>query len=674
MILSSKALKWFFRILISIIVLLILIRLFMPVMISSGIVYWFEKQQLNATVEEVRIDLGEGLFSINGLNVLRDSDQVLNLDQLAVSWSWSDLMDSVVSIPVIKVKAVSFGIDQSEKGDLVIAGIALSNFSKDSSSQASNVDSEEEPMPWTVVLDSLDFSNFNICYRQQAIYDYCAAFEKLGWQGGFQMNLADIGGNTIPFFAKGGVELDGFTLHSNQLKRNLASFDGLRIQGLNMQTSDSIAVDQFSVSTLNLLDRVSDELAGQVTGFEDIQINGFTLNGLQSLTIKEVRVINHEALLITDADKKLEIEEWLVPVSKQESDGVEVENHENGSFQFAIEKLDYHTDKTIEYRDNSLQPPLMVNLNGIQFSLLGLDSSQPGQNSQVRYSANYGEHGKMNFEGTARPLQQKKSFNLTGNIKGLDLRNISAITREAIGHSIKSGQLDAKLKLQAEKNELDSEVDLSLYHFELKSVSARDEEKINADFGIPLNSSLSLLRDSDNTIRLVIPVTGDLDNPDLDASDAITKATSEAITAAIINYYTPFGLVYAVGGLIDLASALSFEPVKFMAAKDSIDVTAGKNLGELIKLMNERPGVHLTLCALTNSADRQSIFPETAGIPAEELKLTAEQQAGLLALGENRSRNIKQYLTDRKIDASRLIICSAEHREGEGLSGVEISI
>ena len=646
----------------------------MPTMISSGIVYWFESQKQKASVEEVIIDLGEGLISFNELTVLQDQQQVLDLDLLEIHWVWSDLLDSVFRLPVVKVKGVNFGLEKLETGELVIAGIALSNFSDDSSNQPANDASDEEPMAWTVVLDSLDFSNFNICYRQQAIYDYCAAFENLGWQGDFQINLTDIGGGAFPLFAKGAVELDSFSLHNNQLKRNLASFNRLRLQGLNIQTSDSIGIDQFSVSTLNLLDRVSDDLAEQVTGFETIEIADLTLNSLENLIINEVKVIDHEALLITDADKKLEIEEWLAPVSKQESDRTAEANQGNDSFHYAIEKINYQTDKAIEYRDNSLQPALTVDLSKIRFSLLGLDSSRPDQDSQISYSAHYGEHGKIALEGTARPLLQKISFNLKGDIKGLDLRNISAIAREAMGHAIKSGQLDAELKLQAEKNELNSELDLSLYHFELKAISAVDQEKIDADFGFPLNASLSLLRDSDNTIRLKIPVTGDLANPDLDVNDAITKVTSEAITAAIINYYTPFGLVSVVGGLIDLASALSFEPVVFNVASDSLDNAANDNLDELIKLMNERPGVHLTLCALTNSADRQALLPDTAGVSADELKLTAEQQSSLLALGENRSRNVKQYLVGRKIGASRLIICNAEHREGEGLSGVDISI
>ena len=153
---------------------------------------------------------------------------------------------------------------------------------------------------------------------------------------------------------------------------------------------------------------------------------------------------------------------------------------------------------TYQYRDNSLKKPFAVDLNSIKITLENLDGSKPEQDSKIKYQAQYGEHGKIALEGTAKPLMEKPSFNINGNIAGLDLRDLSPITGDAIGHTIKSGQLDADLKLVANNNVLDSEVDLKLYHFELTALSPADEEKLNTNFGYPLNSSLSLLKDSDN--------------------------------------------------------------------------------------------------------------------------------------------------------------------------------
>ena len=156
--------------------------------------------------------------------------------------------------------------------------------------------------------------------------------------------------------------------------------------------------------------------------------------------------------------------------------------------------------------------------------------------------------------------------------------------------------------------------------------------------------------------------------------NAISKATSTAITAAVLNYYTPFGLVTVVDGLFSLATALRFDPVVFEAGKSDIGGVDSDGLEKIAGLMQERPGVSVTLCAYTNSDDRKLMLPETAEIPIEELELTDDQAALLEKLGESRRDRVEDYLVSKNIDPARLITCETEHQESAGISGVEISI
>ena len=375
-------------------------------------------------------------------------------------------------------------------------------------------------------------------------------------------------------------------------------------------------------------------------------------------------------------EKRLEIEEWLGLLPAQDDSSLEPDTTTEAAspFHYQLGKFVYQTPESLQYIDSSLQPPLQVKLSEIELIVESIDSNQPQQPSNIRYSANIGEHGNIKLEGTATPLAAKPSFDVGGNLAGIDLRQLSSFTVEAIGHSIDSGQLDADLKLVAEESVLNSEIDLKLHHFELTAKSPDDEENVNSSFGFPLNASLSLLKDRDNRIQLNIPVTGDLENPEFNPNDAIQQAVSTAITAAIINYYTPFGLVTLADGLFSLATALDFDPVVFDAGSAAITASSQEGLDKIATLMDERPGVHITLCPFTNTADRVSLIPDTAEIAADELELSDEQGKLLSDLGESRSSAVKQYLADRQIDAARLVLCNSKHVEGEGLSGTKISI
>ena len=666
----SRIILW---ILLTLMVLLVIIRVTMPLMLERAIVSWFDEQEITAKVEEISFNLGDGDFFLRGLKADKQGKPVLNLEKITVGWSWSDLFDSRARVRFFKVDGLAFDVDQNENGAMVVAGIDTAKLAEQSTEEtSSNVEVDNQPVEWTVLLDELDLTNFNICYRQQSQLDYCTKFDRLNWQGDFRVDLAKLADTAIPLFASGDFEIDQFNVHNNTLSRDLINFTKLNLNSINIDTLHRVSIKQIQVQPLTLLNRKTDDLSPQVTRFESIDIANLELDELQRLSIGEIIVSDHEALLINTAEKQLEIDEWF-PASEGQTTGDSNEQTDS-NFQYTIAKLTYKTDKSIRYQDNSLAKPFTVNLNNIEISLENLDSNQPEQDSKIHYSAQYAEHGKISLDGTARPLLEKPSFDISGKISGLDLRDISPFTSEAIGHSIKSGQLDADLKLKADDAVLKSEVDLKLYHFELTALSPEDEEKINADFGFPLNSSLSLLKDSDNTIELNIPITGDLENPDFDTNDAITQATSSAITSAIISYYTPFGLVMAVEGLIDLATALDFEPVRFGPGDSRLNDKNRDELAKLVRLMNERPSIHLTLCSFSNTADRKTALPETAEIATDLLKLAPEQVNKLVQLSETRAAGVKQFLIEQKVEASRLVLCSPEHAEGKGLAGVEISI
>lgn len=171
--------------------------------------------------------------------------------------------------------------------------------------------------------------------------------------------------------------------------------------------------------------------------------------------------------------------------------------------------------------------------------------------------------------------------------------------------------MDADLKLLSQQGQLDSNIALVLHHFKLKANSKQDAAALDKTFGMPINQSLMLLKDKKGRIKLDIPITGDINNPNFDPTDAIIKATTKATTVTLITFYTPYGLVYAGGNvLFNLATAMNFDPLVFTAGSSQLTDAHMLQLSKLAQLLVERPAVHLTLCGFTNLNDREKLFME----------------------------------------------------------------
>ena len=147
----------------------------------------------------------------------------------------------------------------------------------------------------------------------------------------------------------------------------------------------------------------------------------------------------------------------------------------------------------------------------------------------------------------------------------------------------------------------------------------------------------------------------------------------------MLQYYTPFGLLLAADTLFDLATALRFDPVVFEPGQQIITSSERGELDKLSTLLTERPGVHLTLCGISNRADAGELYPDVLKVAEKsetrKMVLNDVQTKALLQLAERRGHAVKDYLVgQKKIDAGRLIVCEPEYQEDADRAVVEISI
>ena len=78
-------------------------------------------------------------------------------------------------------------------------------------------------------------------------------------------------------------------------------------------------------------------------------------------------------------------------------------------------------------------------------------------------------------------------------------------------------------------------------HIDDEAADKATDDKQQAS--LPLDTALELLRDSDGNIALSVPVSGDVDNPQFDYSDAINQAMLSAAKGAVLIYFQPLGLL-----------------------------------------------------------------------------------------------------------------------------------
>ena len=534
----------------------------------------------------------------------------------------------------------------------------------------------------TVIINNPDF-----CHQDTAKdFYYCFTTETINWDGAVKYE-SKASTNDLGLTAKGDLLISQLDISNQVIKRSLLNFNALELKGLDVANLETINLAKASINKLYALQR-SDKQTDATLAFNDLTIDDIKYVG-DGVSVNTIALTGLANTVSKNKSGSWEHDKWQVK-SKPSSKAAEKENKKGTkkSFKISLKKATIQSDKNISFIDNSTTPVMTVGLTKLSFDINKLYSSKPKSDSPFKLFAKTTRHSTVDVAGTVRPFDDKVSFTADGDLKGFDLRAATPATKKAIGHIIKSGQLDAKLKLLAKDGILDSNVGLSLYKFHIEPTSKEAAAELDAQFGMPLNQTLVLLRDKDDSIHLDLPITGDINNPSFNPMDAIIKATTKATSVALITFYTPYGLVYAGGNvLFNIATALDFDPVIFKAGDAELNAENIEQLDKLTKLLTEKPQVHLTLCGMTNQADLFALYPDlkpeqssekedTASLKQPEIVLTTEAKEALKQLAITRQDNSKNHLIDvAKITHDRLILCEpAVEIQKDGLSGVEINI
>ena len=210
--------------------------------------------------------------------------------------------------------------------------------------------------------------------------------------------------------------------------------------------------------------------------------------------------------------------------------------------------------------------------------------------------------------------------------------------------------------------------------------------KSEAGRTIPLESALKVLRDNDNDVRLKIPISGDVTDPEFSISDAINQALMKGLTMATltsIKYMLgPYGVAV---GIIELGAkfgpkaltGIRLKPVDFQSGASDLDPAAMEYLDKLAAILKEKKDLRLRLCGWATESDRTGPREAAAENPAApsgtktsgfDGQIVAPKDdhfplsnAAILALAEQRANRIEDILVNQHgINDKRIFICNPE--------------
>jgi len=344
-------------------------------------------------------------------------------------------------------------------------------------------------------------------------------------------------------------------------------------------------------------------------------------------------------------------------------------------------------DSAIILDDQTVKPPFKMRLTVTEGVIENIDNGNPEQDSTIDFKGYISKHSLITVKGTLQPFAARPTLNLVNHVDGISLPQLTPYTVEALGYALDSGQLEADSTLKINKGVVDSQNKLVIRGLEISPVDNESREKLDGSLTVSLDTALGMLRDKNNTIKLDLPVKGDIDSPDFDISNVINTAVGKAITQGSMTYLKfalqPYGALITVAELAgEAATRVRLQPVGFAAGEVEPKAEVDGYLEKVAGILKDRPEVNIKICGLAVAADRVAM-----GGVAEDSKAKSEASGKaavavsdqqLLELAKQRAAFVKDRLVIKYgVTAGRLVACTPEidgSEDDDNLARVELLI
>ena len=475
----------------------------------------------------------------------------------------------------------------------------------------------------------------------------------------------------------GNLRLEKLLLNSDRGHIQLARLEQLDFDNLRMKGTEDITLEKLTVNGATFAQGTAKT---QTTASPPLQAAGMQLDLIRfsagnRLTIDRIesRDTHYSAIRNPGGKWRITLIRDVLPFTSSDKTTKTPSEQPAGGEQagsLRIGSIHVTGDSTLSLVDHDVSPPFKMRLNLQELVSQEIDTARPDQASRIMLKGNISAHDQIEIQGTVRPFATPLKLDLQGVVEDLKLPPLSPYAITSIGHRLFSGQLDMDSRLRIDNGRLDGHAYLTMRGLKMTPVKGDALDKMQTQLAVPLDFALDMLRDKHNTIRLKLPIRGDLDNPDFDFSDAINQAVAKATKNGAMTYLTlalqPYGTLITVVKLAgDAASKVRLDPVVFEPASTAIDYERFEYLDKVAGILKNRPEVNIKLCGVAVESDRVAFRERAVGSDGKGTQSGSAPQAmppisddQLLLLANQRAAAVEEYLINRQdVNPGRLVAC-----------------
>lgn len=241
-------------------------------------------------------------------------------------------------------------------------------------------------------------------------------------------------------------------------------------------------------------------------------------------------------------------------------------------------------DGAFTFLDRGIEPNYSLSVSDFSGSVTGLSSLEE-EPAELDFSALVEGDAAFSARGRVQPLARDLFLDIRVDIGGLDLVSASPYSGRYLGYKVFRGRSFFNFEYEIENRRLNSRNTVIFDQLALGDrVESPDATRL------PVRFAIALLRDTAGRIRINLPVSGSLDDPEFRIAPLVIQTLVNLIARAAAS---PFSFLASVFGRGEELRFLEFE-----YGSAEISLPEAEKLETIITILNQRPALSLEIAGV----------------------------------------------------------------------------
>ncbi|MDO6804354.1 DUF748 domain-containing protein, partial [Wenyingzhuangia sp. 1_MG-2023] len=155
--------------------------------------------------------------------------------------------------------------------------------------------------------------------------------------------------------------------------------------------------------------------------------------------------------------------------------------------------------------------------------------NETGKPVPVSIAASLDDYNTIEFTAKAGLRQSLPEGSFTLKVRQLNLPPFSPYVVQAMGYNVQKGMMKLDSNINIVNGQMQGKALLVLQNSRFEPEDQDTIDRVSKQIAMPVETALSVLKDDNNNLRIDVPLSGAVNDPDIGIQDIIQQVTKKAV-------------------------------------------------------------------------------------------------------------------------------------------------